>query len=549
VRYAAGKPNAPPKASGPRGIIPDAPGLPPPEQPAHTITVSDSFFGRRVPRPALTSFAQGARITFSALPTGDLAAMPKRNIVWILIGAVIAVLLWKAPDALLRRDSLYNEFGPLLDVRVQVLKNYVEPVNEEELLRGAIDGMLDRLDPYSAYFTAEEYEEFQKRAKGEFPGIGVHLENPPGVGLVVISPMEGTPAFRAGLRPGDRITHVDGIKTTGLTRDQCVKMISGPAGTKVTLTIQRPGVEEPFDVPIMRSVVNVPTIRGWARTADWKWDYFIDPELRIGYVRIMSFEGKTAEQCHEIISELLTRHRLAGLILDVRDNPGGLLESVVTIANRFLPGGRIVTTKRRNEPEVTYMATGEDDYPDIPLVVLVNGASASASEILAGALRDHGRAVLVGEKTFGKGSVQEVLPVENNNGYIKLTRAYYYLPKGERIHGKGVMPNRIVDLTSEERTAMLDSWLAVFSGGTSVPATEPAESGPAATLPEPGFSTTQPEIPVTSRPPVDLLAVPPSTLPPGSQPAGRFEIIIDPQLREALSVLRQKLTAATSQAA
>ncbi|HSW45313.1 MAG TPA: S41 family peptidase [Phycisphaerae bacterium] len=483
--------------------------------------------------------------------------MPKRNIVWILIGAVIAVLLWKAPESYIRRDALYNKFGPLLDVRVQVYKHYVESIGDDELLRGAIDGMINRLDTYSTYFTAAEYDEFQKRAKGEFPGIGVQLANPPGVGLVVVSPMEGTPAFRAGLRPGDRIMHIDAAKTAGLTLDQCVKMISGPAGTRVTLTIQRPDLDEPYDVTLTRTVVNVPTVRGWARDTDWNWDYLIDTERRIGYVRVMSFEGKTAEQVHSIILDMLTNRKMRGLILDVRDNPGGLLEAVVTLCNRFLSEGRIVSTKSRNQPEVVYMATREDTYPDFPLAVLVNAGSASASEILAGALRDHHRAVLVGEKTFGKGSVQEVLPVENDNGWIKLTTAYYYLPGGTRIHGRGVTPDRIVDLTPDQRAEMLDSWLAVYSGGSVVPTTEPA--GVPAPSTGPGPAASPATMPVTTRPaatmPHGLLPLMPATRPvsttmqAGEASGERFEILIDPQIEEALEVIRQKLAGAATRPA
>jgi len=433
--------------------------------------------------------------------------MPKRNIVWIIVGVVIAVLLWKVPESYIRRDSLYNTFSPLIDVRVQVLKHYVEAMDDDELLHGAIDGMLNRLDPYSVYFTESEYEQFDKQAKGEFSGIGVQVSTPLGGGLIVVSPIEGSPAFRAGIRSGDRITHVDGAETMGKALDRCVEMISGRPGTQVTLTIVRSGVERPFDQSITRSLVSVPTIRGWARTGDWNWDYLIDPERWIGYVRILSFEGKTAEQFHAIVKDLLVRHRIRGLILDVRDNPGGLLEVVVTITNRFLTEGKIVSTKGRQTPEVPYLATREDTYPKIPLAILVNGGSASASEILAGALANHDRAVVVGEKTFGKGSVQEILQVENHNGKIKLTTAYYYLPNGERIHGKGIVPDRIIDLTPEERTVMLDSWMAVYSTGQFPTTTQAATS----TAP--------------AREPADQ----------------RFEIRIDRQLQEALDVVREKI--------
>lgn len=432
--------------------------------------------------------------------------MPKRNIVWIIVGAVIAVLLWKGPESRIRRDALYSQFSSLLDVRVQILKHYVEEVDDDELLRGAIDGMLNRLDPYSTYFSESEYEEFEKRTEGQFSGVGVQVATPPGVGLVIVSPIEGTPAFRAGLRAGDRITHVDGDKTSGMPLDQCVKRISGEAGTQVTLTIVRPGIEEPFDVTITRGVVNVPSVRGWARTGDWQWDYVIDPEYHIGYVRILSFEGHTDEQFHQIMKELFQVHGLKGLVIDVRDNPGGLLDVVVRIANRFLDEGTIVSTKGRQAPEHPYVASREGTYPDIPLAILVNGGSASASEILAGALRDHHRGTVVGEKTFGKGSVQKILQVENNNGKIKLTTEYYYLPSGERIHGKGITPDRIVDLSRDERTAMLDSWMSVYAAGPIPTTTQATQTAPA----------------------VD----------PADE---RHEIDIDPQLDKALRLIRDEI--------
>jgi len=347
---------------------------------------------------------------------------------------------------------------------------------------------------------------------------------------------------------------VDEAKTAGLLLDQCVKLISGPAGTRVVLTIQRQGVEDSFDISIIRGVVNVPTVRGWARSGDWRWDYLIDHQMRIGYIRIMSFEGKAAEQLHDIVTDLLTRHRLRGLIFDVRDNPGGPLDTVVTITNRFLSGGKIVSTKSRNQPEVAYMATGQGTYPEFPVVVLVNNGSASASEILAGALRDHHRAAVVGEKTFGKGSVQEILSVENNNGKIKLTTAYYYLPNGECIHGKGIVPDRIVDLTPEERTKMLDSWLAVYSGGSVPPATLPAGTWPAASSPGasgPADTQRAADLAAGTRP---AASVPAGLLPlPTTQAAAtsvtpaeaeeRFEIYIDAQLRAALDAVREKLLA------
>ncbi len=389
--------------------------------------------------------------------------MPKRNLVWIAIGAVIAFLLWKVPENFVRRDALYNQFSPLLDVRVQILKNYVEPVEDKVLLRGAIDGMLNRLDPYSEYYDQGEYEQFQKRTEGQFYGIGIEVVEVPGMGLEIVSPIEGSPAFLAGLRAGDRIVEIDGRKTSGMTLVEGVRLITGQPGTNVTLTIRRINVEDPIQKTITRGLIKVRTVRGWARDENWDWEYEIDPEHRICYLRISSFEGHTAEQIDMVIKSLLSRDRLRGLIIDVRDNPGGLLEVVVQITNRFVAEGLIVSTKGRNTPEKPYLAIPGSTFPDFAMAVLVNRGSASASEILAGALKDHRRAVLVGEQTFGKGSVQELIRMDNNAGAVKLTTAYYYLPNGERIHGKGVAPDVVVDLTPQQRARIIESQMAVYS--------------------------------------------------------------------------------------
>ena len=472
--------------------------------------------------------------------------MPKRNIVWIIIGVTVAVLLWKGPESRIRRDALYRQFSPLLDVRLQIQKHYVEKVDENDLLHGAIDGMLSRLDPYSAFYTESEYGEFQKRTEGQFPGIGIHVGTHTDGGLLVVSPIEGSPAFRARIRAGDRISHIDGVETRGKSVDQCVKMISGQPDTPVTLTVERVGIREPFKVTINRAIVNVPTVRGWARSEDWKWDYVIDREARIGYVRILSFEGHTDEQFRQIVDDLFNRDQIRGLIIDVRDNPGGLLDVVVSIANYFIADGVIVSTKSRSAPKKDYVATLEGTYPPIPVAVLVNGGSASASEILSGALKDHKRAAVVGEKTFGKGSVQTILQVENNNGWVKLTTAYYYLPNGERIHGKGIVPDRVVALTSDERAQLLDSWLSVYAAGD-YPTTTQAASAPATgaapdkNKPVATRTTASSSAPATAPAKIPTTSTATATAPAGTTEPKRFEIIIDRQLRTAIEEVRKQL--------
>lgn len=428
--------------------------------------------------------------------------MPKRNIVWITIAAVIAVLLWRFPQTILLRDALYHKFGSLLEVRQLVLKNYVENVDDDVLLRGAIDGMVHRLDPFSAYYSADEYTDFRSMTEGQFQGIGIEVGRSRTGEMFIISPIEGSPAFQAGLRSGDLIIEINGAKTADMTLKQAVQQIKGPTGTSVTLLVQRPPLEEHFELAITRARVTVRSVRGYARTADWEWDYMIDPEEHIGYLRISAFERATTQQLDEVIRDLRSQHMMRALILDVRDNGGGFMDVVVDMANLFLSEGMIVSTRGRTTTAKPYLATPENTYPAFPLVILVNHGSASASEILAGALQDHRRAVIIGEKTFGKGSVQEVFEVPSQNGsagQLKLTTSHYVLPKGELIHGRGVTPDLTVKMTPKQRSDWIDSIRAVYA--PSAPTTQPT-------------TTSAPE---------------------------RVAIMIDPQLQAALETLRKEL--------
>jgi carboxyl-terminal processing protease len=391
--------------------------------------------------------------------------MPKRNIVWIAVVAVLVVGLWKLPEIVARRDALYDQFSPLLDARVEILKRYVEEIDEDQLVVDAIDGMLDGLDPYCEYYTHSEHEQFKKITDGEFIGIGVEVERASTGEIRIVSPIEGSPAFQAGLRPEDLITAIDGHRTADLANlTEGVELMTGNPNTSVALEIYRPSTEEIYEKTITRSRITVPSIRGWARTGT-EWDYLIDAESRIGYVRILNFESHTAEQLHAVLQPLFAHHRIRGLIIDVRNNPGGLLEVVVSIANRFLSEGLIVSTRGRNTPERPYVAQSNETYPPIPVAIMINRGSASASEILAGALRDHGRAVLVGDRTYGKGSVQELIPLGDgggSKGAVKITTAYYYLPNGERIHGIGVKPDILVELTPEQIREVHEAQAAVY---------------------------------------------------------------------------------------
>ncbi|MGQ9649805.1 MAG: S41 family peptidase [Phycisphaerae bacterium] len=447
--------------------------------------------------------------------------MPKRNLVWIAVGAVLAVLLWKVPEALIRRDALYDQFGPLTDVSLQIHRNYVEEVDKKTLLRGAIDGMMQRLDPYSRYFDAAEYEQFSKRIEGQFYGIGVEIDQLHTGELVIVSPIEGSPAFLADLRADDRIIMIDDTRTVDISAEKAVELIKGEPNTSVRLTLFRPSTGQQFQKTIERKLITVPTVRGWAHTEDWEWDYLIDPEYRIGYVRILNFELNTAKQLDVVVRKLLVYDEIQGLVIDVRDNPGGLLDVVVPVADRFLDEGIIVSTRGRNTPEQRREASRQDTYPSyLKVVLLVNGGSASASEILAGALKDHKRAVVVGEKTFGKGSVQTLFEVENGHGIVKLTTGYWYLPSGERIHGKGIMPDKVVELTPAERAAMIESRVRVYST---------RRPNPLATTPA-----------TASAPTSKSAATATATAP------AKITVMIDRQLQTALNVLREQLGPATT---
>jgi carboxyl-terminal processing protease len=457
--------------------------------------------------------------------------MPKRNLVWIAVGAVLAVLLWKVPEALIRRDALYSQFGPMTDISLQIRKNFVEEVQSEALLRGAIDGMMQRLDPYSRYFDAAEYEQFSKRTEGQFFGIGIEVAQIRSGELVVVSPVEGSPAFLADVRADDRIIVIDDVKTADISAEKAVELIKGQPDTSVKLSIYRPSTGQHFEKTIQRKLITVPTVRGWAHTEDWEWDYLIDNEYGIGYVRILNFERNTAKQLDAVVRKLLVYQKMQGLVIDVRDNPGGLLDVVVPVADRFLDEGIIVSTRGRNTPEQPYEARRDDTYPSyLKVALLVNGGSASASEILAGALRDHKRAVVVGEKTFGKGSVQTLFEVENHHGMVKLTTGYWYLPSGERIHEKGIMPDKVVELTPTERAAMIESRVRVYS--TRQVTTRPATATASASAATSATASAPASAPATA-----------ATAPAGD---AKVAVLIDRQLQTALDILREKIGQAAS---
>lgn len=306
---------------------------------------------------------------------------------------------------------------------------YVKPVSGKDLIYGAIKGMMQVLDPHSVFMPPDMLKELEVETKGEFGGVGMEITSKDDY-IYVVSPIEDTPAWKAGIKAGDKIIKIDGQSTKGMSVMDAVKKLRGPKGTKVTITIVREGVDKPFDVTITRDIIKIKSVR------------YEFKEPGIAYFKIRSFQENTDEELDKAYKELSSKGEIKGIILDLRNNPGGLLSQAVAVAERFLPKGKLVVyTKGRNDSDsMRFISKGDKTYPYVPMVVLVNAGSASASEIVTGALKANGRAVVVGERTFGKGSVQSILPLSDGSA-IKLTTAYYYTPDNICIEEKGITPD------------------------------------------------------------------------------------------------------------
>ncbi|ABB32931.1 carboxyl-terminal protease [Geobacter metallireducens RCH3] len=386
-------------------------------------------------------------------------------------GATLWRLAATAPD----REGVAS-LKLLAEVLRQVEENYVERVDRKKLLEGAVNGMLAALDPHSAYLPPEPFSEMKVEISGSFGGLGIEIALKEGK-LTVISPIEDTPAWRAGIKAGDHIWKIDGTPTRDLTIVQAVKKMRGERGTKVTLTILRNGETEPREFPLVRDIIQTKSLK--ARSL----------EPGYGYVRISHFQERTGEDFANALRNLRAENggTLKGLVLDLRNNPGGLLEVAVAVAGRFvgerLDNGLIVYTEGREEfAKRRFSATVGEKEPPYPLVVLINSGSASASEIVAGALQDYGRAVIMGTPSFGKGSVQTVIPMKDGAG-LKLTTALYYTPKGRSIQARGIIPDVIVEnaelksVTKDRREDFHEKDLDNHLGGgkDAVPAKGPIE--------------------------------------------------------------------------
>ena len=325
--------------------------------------------------------------------------------------------------------ELYKTFADTLD---QVERNYVEGISRRELMEAAIEGVLSKLDPHSNYINQDEINQFKAAVESQFGGIGIQITIDEGA-LKVLSPLVGTPAYRAGLHAGDHITQIDGQPTAGINVDDAVKRLKGEAGTSVTLTVAHPGKAELETVTIVREIILIETVLGDRHKLDDTWDFVLDQEKRIGYIRISGFSRDTARNVEKALKELESQ-KFTGLIVDLRFNPGGLLTSAIEISDLFVAEGAIVSTEGRNSAKRSWDAREPGTFMGFPMAVLVNRYSASASEIVSACLQDHKRAVIIGERTYGKGSVQNVIELEGGKTALKLTTASYQRPNGKNIH-------------------------------------------------------------------------------------------------------------------
>ncbi|HUN41801.1 MAG TPA: S41 family peptidase [Acetobacteraceae bacterium] len=347
------------------------------------------------------------------------------------------------PTAAAQEDTSNNTYRLLTlfgDVFERVRADYVDPVSDKELVENAINGMLTGLDPHSGYMDAKQFQEMEVQTKGEFGGLGLEVTQQDGF-IKVISPIDDTPAAKAGIKPGDIITAIDGKTVEGMSLNEAVDKMRGPPDSRVTLTIKRAGIDKPIEQSLLREIVHLQVVKSR-----------MEPD-HIGYVRLTQFTEEADSSLRAAVKSLKEQSggKLTALILDLRNNPGGLLDQAVAVASDFIDQGEIVSTRARHpEDSQRWDANGKDIIPGVPLVVLVNNGSASSSEIVSGALQDHHRAILLGTRTFGKGSVQTVIPLPGN-GAMRLTTARYYTPSGRSIQGLGIEPDVHVTETREEQ--------------------------------------------------------------------------------------------------
>ena len=354
----------------------------------------------------------------------------KKTILFIFF--IYAIIPLKAINADTNRQETYKQLNLFGDVFQRVQEQYVEEVTDKKLIESAISGMLQSLDPHSSYLSADSYKDMQVKTKGKFGGLGIEITMEDGV-VKVVSPIDDTPAAKAGMMSGDLIIGVDGESIRGLTINESVSKLRGPVGSKVIITVVR-DKQDPYEIEIKRDIINIKSVKH-------------NIIKNIGYVRLTTFSDTTTSGLEKAITEIKKNigNKFQGLILDLRNNPGGLLNQSISVADAFLNQGEIVSTQGRNDDDTSRVFAKKGDLINgQPLVVLINSGSASASEIVAGALKDHSRAIIIGTRSFGKGSVQSIIPLAGN-GAMRLTTARYFTPSGISIQAKGIEPDIIVE--------------------------------------------------------------------------------------------------------
>lgn len=372
----------------------------------------------------------------------------------LIVGAQIYLSSAQAAE----KNNVYQQMDLFVRVLEKVRQEYVEgdKVTYQELIYGALKGMLNGLDPHSEFMEPTKYEDLRNDTEGAYGGVGLVVSLRDSV-LTVVSPMEDSPAFRAGVLAGDQIIRIDGKSTEKMSMTDAVKKLKGEPGTTVTLTVTRSSVPQPQDFTLTRAVIKLDTVKDVNGQRSFPLS-----ENRIGYVRISQFGEQTTRDLEDALKKL-KKEGMEGLILDLRNNPGGLLDQAVGVCELFIQRGALIVSTEGRAPQskAKYRSRGRDQFPDLEIVILVNGGSASASEIVAGCLQDRGRALIMGEQTFGKGSVQSIMPLQDGSA-LRLTTAKYYTPSDKVIHEKGITPDSIIPMSPEEEEAL--NWQRVPGG-------------------------------------------------------------------------------------
>lgn len=361
--------------------------------------------------------------------------MPRNNLFLLIVVAILSAVCYQKADSANRSDHA-QVVETYYKAMQAIEKEYVQKVDRRQLLEGSLRGMVGELDEHSAYFNPEQYRHLTESLDQRFGGIGIHLSvDDETKQLVVTTPLVGTPAYKAGVLAGDKLVKIDDKSTDGFTMEDAVKLLRGAPGQAVTLTVVHPGTDTPVAIPLEREMIQVPTVLGDTYNEDDTWNFFLSGSDHIGLLRVTQFGEKTTREMQKALAWLRERN-VRGLIIDLRNNPGGLLEESVSVCDLFVKEGRIVSTRGREADSNVHIsdASGNAPYTDFPIAILVNSSSASASEIVAACLQDHSRAVVVGDRTFGKGSVQNLIPLEGGKSAIKLTTASYWRPSGKKIH-------------------------------------------------------------------------------------------------------------------